>query len=150
MIEVFRSCVIDASAATVWALVRDFGRVAEWVPAAANCRLEAGCRAAEIGSIRATPAANGQVLREQLVALSDLQRSMSYIILTEPHMLANYTATLRLYPVTEGNKCFLVWQARFDTSPGGEEKAAKIVGQMVFEPGLAVLKTRFGRGQARP
>ncbi len=52
---------------------------------------------------------DGDMLRERLLGLSDYDYSQTYEILESPMGVANYVATLKLTPVTDGQR----------TSPNG-------------------------------
>jgi hypothetical protein len=54
-------------------------------------------------------------------------------------------ATLRLFPVTENNRCFVEWQAEFDCPPGKVAELAKTVGDGMFQTGFDALKKRYGQ-----
>jgi hypothetical protein len=56
----------------------------------------------------------------------------------------NYTSTLKLTPVTDGNRTFAEWSAEFDTPLGQERKLADSIGQGVFQTGFDSLKSYFG------
>jgi len=56
----------------------------------------------------------------------------------------NYTATLKLTPITDGNRTFAEWSAEFDPPPGQERKLADSIGQGVFQAGFDALKSYFG------
>jgi hypothetical protein len=47
-----------------------------------------------------------------LLALSDVKHLCTYTILESPLPLENYVATLRLVPVTDGNRTYAVWKKR--------------------------------------
>ena len=65
--------------------------------------------------------ADGSELREQLLALSDLEQSFSYCLLDTPIPLFNYVAHVRLLPVTDGDRTFWHWELRFTDSRGRRE-----------------------------
>jgi hypothetical protein len=52
----------------------------------------------------------------------------------------NYVATLKLTPVTDGNRTFAEWSAEFDTPPGREQDLADGIGQGVFQAAFTHLK----------
>jgi hypothetical protein len=52
----------------------------------------------------------------------------------------NYVATLKLTPVTEGNRTFAEWWAEFDCAPEREQALAEQIGQGVFQAGFDSLK----------
>jgi hypothetical protein len=55
----------------------------------------------------------------------------------------NYVATIKLTPVTDGNRTFAEWSAEFDAPPGREHKLADDIGQGVFQGGFNALKSYF-------
>lgn len=145
MPEVYVSSVIDAPAARVWAVVRDFNALPAWVPAVAESRIEEARAPDQVGCVRAFRLRDGGRLRERLLALSDYDYSCVYSILESPMGVENYVATLRLIPVTDGDRCFAEWSARFDCEPGREEALVAQIGGGVFQPAFDALKARFAR-----
>jgi hypothetical protein len=138
MAKVYRSAVIDASADRVWALVRDFNALPKWHPAIAESAIEGGLPSDQVGCIRRfTLRSDGGLLREQLLALSDLDRTCTYNILISPMPVANYVATLRFTPITAGDKTFAEWWAEFDVTSGPEQATTSDIGDNVFVVGFA-------------
>ena len=84
MARVYASSVINASAARVWARVRDFNGLSNWHPAIAESRIENGEPADKVGCIRNFSLRNGDRLREQLLGLSDFDMFCTYSILDSP------------------------------------------------------------------
>jgi hypothetical protein len=58
--------------------------------------------------------------------------------------VANYVATLKLTPITDGNRTFAEWTAEFDCAPERAKELAQSIGQGVFQGGFEALKARFG------
>ena len=123
MIKVYTSSVIEAPADAVWAQVRDFNGLPKWTPFVAESRIEKGMPADRIGCVRNFRLRDGGVIREQLLTLSDYDYQCSYSILESPMGVENYVATLKLTPVTDGNKTFAEWWAEFDCAPEREQRA---------------------------
>ena len=144
MIKVYTSSVIDASADAVWAHVRDFNGLPKWHPAIADSRIEGNWPSDRVGCIRNFQLRDGGTIREQLLSLSDYDYQCIYSILESPMGVENYTATLKLTPVTDGNRTFAEWSAEFDSPPGQERKLADSIGQGVFQAGFDALKSYFG------
>ena len=144
MIKVYTSSVIDASADAVWAHIRDFNGLPKWHPAIADSRIEGNWPSDRIGCIRNFQLRDGGTIREQLLSLSDYDYQCIYSILESPMGVENYTATLKLTPITDGNRTFAEWSAEFDTPPGQERKLAESIGQGVFQAGFDALKSYFG------
>lgn len=145
MALVYASSVIAAPAARVWETIRDFNGLPNWHPAIAESRIESGAPADQVGCIRAFRLRDGGFIRERLLALSDYDFSCSYAILESPMGVENYVATLKLTPITDGDRTFAEWSAEFDCAPEREAELVALIGTDVFQGGFDALKTRFGR-----
>jgi hypothetical protein len=144
VIRVYTSSVVDAPADAVWALIRDFNGLPRWHPAIAESRIEGNWPPDRVGCIRNFRLKDGGVIREQLLTLSDYEYECSYSILESPMGVENYVATLKLTPVTDGNRTFAEWTAEFDAPPAHERKLADDIGRGVFQAGFDALKGHFG------
>ncbi|UCE32373.1 MAG: SRPBCC family protein [Burkholderiales bacterium] len=144
MPTVYTSSVIEAPASDVWSLVRNFDGLPEWVPPVSESRIEGGRPADQVGCVRAFRLRDGGFLREQLLGLSDYDLSCTYSILESPMGVANYVATLKLTPITDGNRTFAEWTAEFDCPPEREQELVERIGRRVFQAGFDALKARFG------
>ena len=140
MIKVYTSSVIDAPADAVWAVIRDFNGLPRWTPFVAESRIEAGLPADKVGCVRNFRLKDGGVIREQLLALSDYDYQCTYSILDSPMGVEGYVATLKLTPVTDGNRTFAEWSAEFECAPEREKELAERIGQGVFQAALTNLK----------
>ena len=145
MVKVYTSSVIDAPAAEIWDRIRDFNGLPGWHPAIADSRIELQQPADKVGCIRNFTLKDGGRIREQLLALSDYDFSVTYSILESPMGVTNYIATLKLTPITDGNRCFAEWTAEFDCAPGREAELARNIGQGVFQGGFDALKSSVAR-----
>jgi hypothetical protein len=143
VIKVYTSSVIDAPADAVWTHVRDFNGLPKWTPFAADSRIENAQPADKVGCVRNFRLKDGGTIREQLLTLSDYDLQCTYSILESPMGVENYVATLKLTPVTDGNKTFVEWWAEFDPPPGRERELAESIGQGVFQAAFNHLKTHF-------
>lgn len=144
MARVYVSSVIQAPAARVWARVRDFNGLPGWHPAIAESRIENGEPADKIGCVRDFRLRNGDRLREKLLGLSDYDMLCTYSILESPMGVDNYVATLRLTPVTDGERTFAEWTAEFDCPVERETDLVANIGGGVFQGGFDALKRHFG------
>ena len=140
MIRVYVSSVIDARVDTVWSRIRDFNGLPQWHPLIADSRIENQQPADRVGCIRHFHTRDGGMIRERLLALSDFYFSCTYEILESPMGVADYVATLKLTPVTDGNRCFAEWSAEFECAEGRERELADLIGQGVFQAGFDALK----------
>jgi hypothetical protein len=145
MPRVYVSSVIDASADRVWSIVRDFNGLPRWMPVVADSRIEGGQPSDKVGCIRNFNMRNGGNIREQLLSLSDYEYTCSYSILESPMGVENYTATLKLMPITDGDRTFAEWTAEFDCDPAREHELVTQIGQSVFQAGFDQLKRQAGR-----
>jgi hypothetical protein len=144
MIKVYTSSIIEAPAAAVWAQIRDFNALPQWHPLIADSRIEGGVAPDRIGCIRNFRTRDGGLIREQLLTLSDFEYECTYAILESPMGVENYVATLKLTPVTDGERTFAEWSAEFDCEPARERELSQSIGQGVFQGGFDALKQRFG------
>lgn len=144
MARVYVSTVIGAPAARVWERVRDFNALPRWHPAIRDSRIEDALPPDKIGCIRNFNLQNGDNIREQLLGLSDYDLFCTYAILESPMPLSDYVATLRLTPVTDGDRCFAEWSAEFSCAPEAEDDLAGGIGSNVFQAGFDALKRHFG------
>ncbi|MCY4394091.1 MAG: SRPBCC family protein [Rhodospirillaceae bacterium] len=144
MARVYISSVIGAPADRIWQTIRDFNALPDWVPAVRESRIEGGQPADQVGCVRAFRLQDGGFLRERLLALSDYDFSVSYAILESPMGVENYIATLKLAPITDGNRTFAEWTAEFDCDPANEAELIDNIGTNVFQAAFDALKARFG------
>ena len=138
------STVVNARSDRVWGRLRDFNGLPNWHPAIAESRIEGGEPADKIGCVRDFTLRNGDRIREKLLGLSDFEMFCTYAILESPMGVENYVATLRLTPVTDGDKTFLEWSAEFDCAPERETELVNSIGNGVFQGGFDALKRVFG------
>lgn len=145
MVKVYTSSVIDAPADRVWAVVRDFNALPSWHPGIRDSRIEGNHPSDKIGCVRNFNLKDGGNIRERLLALSDYDYSCVYSILESPMGVSNYVATLKLAPITDGNRTFAEWSAEFDCAPDRSGALVQLVGQGVFQGGFDALKRSFSR-----
>ena len=144
MARVYISSVIPASAASVWERIRDFNALPKWHPRIRDSRIEDALPADKVGCIRNFNLQNGDNIREQLLGLSDYDMFCTYAILESPMPLTEYVATLRLTPITDGERCFAEWSAEFSCDPSAEADLVSGIGTNVFQGGFDALKRHFG------
>ena len=100
MPHIVKSTVLDAPTGAVWNVLRDFNGHDRWHPAVATSTIERAQSSDRIGCVRRFKLKDGSELREQLLALSDLEQTFSYCLLDTPIPMFNYVAHVRLLPVT--------------------------------------------------
>ena len=143
MPNVYTSSVIGASVDRVWTVIRDFNGLPDWHPLVAESEIETGAPADQVGCVRAFKLKDGGFIRERLLTLSDKDYTCTYSILESPMGVENYVATLKLTPVTDGDRTFSEWSAEFDCPADREAELVDLIGQGVFQGGFDALKNRF-------
>jgi hypothetical protein len=149
MTRVYVSSVIDAPAQQVWSVVRDFNGLPHWTPFVSHSRIEAGLPADAIGCVRNFELRQGGTIREQLLALSDYDFTCVYSILESPMGVSDYIATLRLIPITDGERTFAEWSAEFGCDPAREPELRDQIGNNVFLAALKSLQDMMSQGRTR-
>lgn len=125
MASIRKEVLINASAETVWAALRDIGALhTRLVPVfVTDTRLEPGARIVTFG--------NGQVARELIVDVDDTEHRLVWAIVDEPFQ--HYSAAAQVFG-EKPHRCRFVWIA--DLLP--DELADHVEGMM--EQGLATIK----------
>jgi len=141
--RVYISSVIDAPASRVWERVRDFNGLPRWHPRIRDSRIENGEPSDRVGCVRDFHLQNGDRIREKLLGLSDYDMFCTYAILESPMPLTDYVATLRLTPITDGDRCFAEWTAEFDCAVDDAEGLVTGIGTEVFQAGFSALKRQL-------
>jgi hypothetical protein len=144
MPKAYASTVLNAPAGDVWAVIRDFNGLPAWNPGVDRSEIEDGRASDAVGCVRNFYLKDGAHLRERLLAFSDLEMSMTYNFEKTPFDVKNYCATLRLTPVTDGDRCFAEWWTTFDCDVAKSDEWVQTFAGTIFKGGLDALKARFG------
>jgi uncharacterized protein YndB with AHSA1/START domain len=143
--KAYASTVIDLPAQRVWAAVRDFNALPAWAGhMVARSEIEEGKASDQVGCVRSFHTHDGAHIRERLLAHSDRERSYVYNFEKTPFDVQNYEATLRVTPVTDGDRSFVEWWTTFDCPPEKIDEWVATFAGAVFKGGLDALKARFG------
>ena len=134
---------MDASAEKVWTTIRRFDAVAAWLPFVKSSPIEDGGDPTRVGCVRVLTQTDGEVFREVLVALSDAERFYSYTFASSPVPVRDHRTTLRVRPITEGDRSYVEWSSRFDIDPKYEAQLVDLMNQN-FVNGLQNLAKKFG------
>ena len=135
MTKVFVSAVINAPVDKVWATMRDFNGLPQWHPGFSRSHIEAGLRGDTVGCIRNFDIADGGgTIRERLLTLSDPDYTMAYSV-----------ATLKLYPITVGNKTLGTWSAEFRVTEGREADVVDRIANGTFGKAFEVIDKLLGQ-----
>lgn len=140
MVKVCQSTIINAPVQDVWSVLRDFNGHERWHPAISFSEIEGGDAADAIGAVRHFRLADGSELREQLLALSDKDRRLSYCLLEAPLPLMGYVASIRLKPVTDGNATFWEWSSEFHPPAHRRDELVKLVTEGIYLAGFEAVR----------
>jgi hypothetical protein len=141
MAKSYFSTVLDHDPATVWAVARDFNGLATWWSAAVSeSDIEEGRSGDQVDSVRRFRLGEATI-RERLVALSDVDRSYSYVFCDPaPFPVDDYVATLRLTPVADGTgRSFVEYWATFDCDKAERAHWSGFFAAEVFAPAVGAL-----------
>jgi hypothetical protein len=142
MAQVLVSAVIDAPIAEAWEAIRRFDAPAEFLPFVESSPIEENREPTAVGAVRVVTQTDGGVFREVLVEHSDGEHFYSYTFVGSPIPVRNHRTTLRLRPITDGDRTLGEWSSRFDIDP---DREAELVGLMEknFLSGLHALDSRL-------
>jgi hypothetical protein len=117
----FYSTILEHTADHVWSVIRDFGHYS-WAGVVAETVIEEGKSGDAVGCVRVVRT-GGQTIRQRLLAHSDRERCYVYELREPLHLpLHDYVATIRVTPVTDGDRAFVEWSAIFDCADGEHDK----------------------------
>ena len=128
----------QAKADTVWATLRDFGGLSEWMPGIGGCELEGE----GIGSVRSV-AMGPATVKERLESFDDAARSLSYSIVEGPLPAQDYLATIRVTE-TGAESCRVDWTARFELPEGLTQEQIAPALEGAYGGALDALKQKLG------
>ena len=139
MAKAYYSTVLDHSADRVWSVIRPFDHYA-WAGVVAETVIEDGRKGDQVGSVRRVIVGD-KTLRQILLAHSDIDRSYTYAFASAPPFpVRNYTATIRVTPVTERGQAFIDWWATFDCATGDDDRMIDQFENKGFAVWLAALR----------
>jgi len=123
--KTYYSAVLNSRVHHVWNLVRDFNNYPKYIEGVSESLIEDGRNGDEIGAVRRF-CYGGTWIRQRLTAHSDDKRTFSYAGLDpfrfpttgeQAPAAIEYSGTLRLAPITEGDRTFAEWSVEFDCVP---------------------------------
>jgi hypothetical protein len=146
MPRAYYSTVFEHSADRVWRAIRDFGHYS-WAGTGVDAEMENGKSGDAVGGVRhvCTP---GRLIRQRLLSHSDADRCYSYEFCDPvPYPVHDYRATLRVTPVTDGDRAFVEWWATFDCAQDDRGHWAGHFEHDGFAVWLASLRENLGRAE---
>ena len=140
------STVVDATADKVWSHIRDFNGLPDWhAGLVAGSHIEGGKGGDQVGGIRNFELVDGTGIREVLTAHSDADRSYSYAFCEPPFPVIDYHATIRVTPVTDGDRSFVEWTTTFDCERAELDHWKDFFATQVFKGGLDAIRDHFAK-----
>jgi hypothetical protein len=143
MPRAYYSTVFTESAFSIWQAIRAFDHYS-WAGPGIEANIE-DCRAGDsVGAVRlvVTP---DRPIRQRLLAHSDIDRSYSYEFCdATPYPVRDYRATLRVTPITDGDRAFVEWWATFDCDDADRDRMIEQFERQGFAVWLASLREHLG------
>ncbi len=137
--KVWTSRVIKAPVEHVWALMRDFAGMGAWHGEITRMHMLDKARSDKVSGVRDFYFGDGH-LKEELLHLSDLERSFSYRITQCEIPWLNYVSGPRLWPVTANNSTFGVWTGDWVASPQEDVALIPDTEQNVYQRAFATIE----------
>jgi hypothetical protein len=148
MARAYASAVIDAPVEAVWATVRNFGGLSNWLPGVTRSGIEDGRDGDSVGCVRALHLADGGFCTERLLALDDARYTITYGFVQPAFPVRDYVSTIELIPVTDGDRTFVQWTGMFEEAPEDAGKYQALISTEVYAAGLASLRGKIGQAPA--
>ncbi len=139
MARSYYSMILDHPAEEVWAVIRRFDHYA-WAGVPSETVIEDGKRGDQVSAVRRV-AAGEKIIRQALLAHSDVERSYTYALLDPaPFPVRDYVATIRVTPVVENGTAFVEWWATFDCAAAERDRWTRYFERDGFAKWLAALR----------
>jgi hypothetical protein len=139
----YASTVVAAEPDAVWTFLRNFDGTPEFLEAIASSEILDGKLADQVGAERKLTLGDGSLVRERLVALSDLDRSYTYHLLEGPFPFTAYYSTIRVSPVSDEGTSFVEWWSTYDCDATDAKAMDDLLAGDLYSGGLAAVQTRF-------
>ena len=139
----YEKIVIDAPASTVWAKIRNFDALQDWLPPIAESPADKGNTP---GSVRQLKVRGGGEAVETLVSHDEARMQYSYTAADGGALpVSGYMSTIKVSP--QGQQSLVEWRGEFYRADRGDNPAADkndetAVGTItsIYQGGLAALK----------
>jgi uncharacterized protein YndB with AHSA1/START domain len=146
--KVWTSRVIKAPADKVWAVMRDFAGMGAWHGDITKMRMLGKSRPDKVSGVRDFYFGKGH-LNEELLHLSDLERSFSYRITKSELPWINYVSGPRLWPITATGTTFAAWTGDWQASPQDDLTLMPATEENVYQRAFVELERNFFRPRPR-
>jgi mxaD protein len=118
-----KSIDIDAPAAKVWTVVKEFNGLNTWHPAVAKDEIVEGTNDA-VGAVRLLTLKGGGTIKEKLLAYDDAGHSMKYEIVEGVLPVSHYSSTIAVKANGEG-KSTMTWTGHYKRKNTGDDPSDK-------------------------
>lgn len=142
MAKSYYSMIIDRPAEQVWQIIRPFDHYA-WAGVLGETVIEGGKHGDQVSAVRRVATGDGHIIRQKLLAHSDVERSYTYEFDGEiPFPVRDYVATIRVASVGDGSaQAFVEWSATFDCALEWRNRWIDHFANEGFAKWLSALKT---------
>jgi hypothetical protein len=134
-----RSIDLKASVSAVWSVIGPFCAIKDWLPPVGEC-IEDG--KAPPTRILVTKDGKAAFVETQ-TARNDTEHTYSYVFLSSPLPVSNYTSTIKVMARGDGTST-VTWSGSY-TPDHGKEKVADEALNGVYEAGLAEIKALLAK-----
>lgn len=142
--KVDKDIVIDADPAKVWAIVKDFGNLQQWLPLVESTKLETK----DDGVYRTLTLKGGGTIYEKLRSSDDTEMKLKYEIVEGVLPVSDYVATITVTAGPGAGQSTVKWFVRFyrkymlnpPIPPGQDDESAVKAVNDVVDAGLPNLK----------
>lgn len=134
MASASESIRISASPDDVWATVRDFGAIAQYVPPITGAELSG----TGMGAERTLTLADGAQVVERLKSVDEDTRTLRYTIVESPLPISEYEGSLSVTAVDDST-CKVTWASSFAVHEAPEEEIVATFADL-YTAGLNGLK----------
>ncbi|SQF99114.1 Polyketide cyclase / dehydrase and lipid transport [Paucimonas lemoignei] len=133
--------LIDNPADQAWKVLRQFGGIAQWHPGITRSQIEGELADDTVGAIRRLELADGGIIRERLLSLSDSGRTLSYTFEQSPLPLDNYQAQVKVVQTATASQCAVHWSATFDVrDPGADAHYETLITGLIVDGHLGLVR----------
>ncbi len=132
---------IDATASSVWDIVKDFGGLNNWHPMFSNDVIKSGTNN-QVGAVRTLTIKDGPSFDEQLMVWDDYERHYTYrVIDPNPLPIKNYSSTMKVMQLSPG-VTNVTWTSSYQNNSGGEMSDDDLIAFLngAYQAGLEALK----------
>uniref|UniRef100_UPI0039082E11 SRPBCC family protein n=1 Tax=Falsiroseomonas oleicola TaxID=2801474 RepID=UPI0039082E11 len=137
--------MLDGSADAVWQVIRDFAGMGDWHDAITQMHMIDGARSDKVSGTRDFRFDTNH-LNEKLLHLDDTGRSFSYFITKCDTPWMHYVSGARLWPVTDGDRCFGSWTGDWLASPQDDLELIPFATNEVYLKAFRTVGARFLKG----